>query len=405
MGFARTPLHSSDKRTGTMKRSTSRILTTHVGSLIRPQPLQDFLRLKQAGKPFDQAAYDKCLSDAVGEVVRRQAEAGIDVISDGEFGKSISWSQYVLERLSGFERRPVKPGANPFQRGADRERFAAFYAELDAHEEIATRTDSVCVGPITYTGQKELARDIDNFKSALKGVKVEEAFLPVAAPASVIPDRKNEYYKTDEECLHAIGQAMHTEYKMIVDAGFVLQLDDARAAVTYDRMVPPGSFADYRKWVAMHMEVLNQAIAGLPPERIRYHVCWGSWPGPHTTDVPLKDIVDLILSVNVGAYVIEGANPRHEHEWKVWQDVKLPAGRVLIPGVISHATNVVEHPELIAERIGRYARLVGRDNVMAGTDCGFAQGPFYRRVHPSIMWAKLEALTEGARLATKELWR
>jgi 5-methyltetrahydropteroyltriglutamate--homocysteine methyltransferase len=388
-----------------MKRSTSRILTTHVGSLIRPQPLQDFLRLKQAGKPFDQGAYDRCLRGSVAEVVRQQAEAGIDVISDGEFGKSISWSQYVLERLSGFERRPVKLGANPFQRGADRERFAEFYAELDAREEIATRTDSVCVGPIAYTGQQELQRDIDNFKAALKGAKVEDAFLPVAAPASVIPDRKNEYYQDDEECLHAIGQAMHTEYKMIVEAGFVLQLDDARAAVTYDRMVPPGSFADYRKWVAMHMEVLNQAIAGLPPERIRYHVCWGSWPGPHTTDVPLKDIVDLILSVNVGAYVIEGANPRHEHEWKVWQDVKLPEGKVLIPGVISHATNVVEHPELVAQRIGRYAHLVGRENVMAGTDCGFAQGPFYRRVHPSVMWAKLEALAEGARLASKELWR
>ena len=387
-----------------MKRSTERILTTHVGSLIRPQPLQEFLRAKQAGKPFDRGAYDRCLSDAVADVVRRQAEAGIDVISDGEFGKSISWSQYVLERLSGFERRPVKPGANPFQRGADRERFAEFYAELDAHEEIATRTDSVCVGPIAYTGQAELQRDIDNFKAALRGVEVEEAFLPVAAPASVIPDRKNEYYKSDEDCLVAIGQAMHTEYKMIVDAGFVLQLDDARAAVTYDRMVPPGSFADYRKWVAMHMEVLNHAIAGLPPERIRYHVCWGSWPGPHTTDVPLKDIVDLILSVKVGAYVIEGANPRHEHEWKVWQDVKLPEGKVLIPGVISHATNVVEHPELVAERIARYARAVGRENVLAGTDCGFAQGPFYRRVHPSIMWAKLEALAQGARLASRELW-
>jgi 5-methyltetrahydropteroyltriglutamate--homocysteine methyltransferase len=235
-------------------------------------------------------------------------------------------------------------------------------------------------------------------------VTVAEAFLPVAAPASVIPDRKNEYYKSDEECLIAIGEAMRTEYKMIVDAGFVLQLDDARAAVTYDRMVPPGSFADYRKWVAMHMEVLNHAIAGLPPDRIRYHVCWGSWPGPHTTDVPLKDIVDLILSVKVGAYVIEGANPRHEHEWKVWKDVKLPEGKVLIPGVISHATNVVEHPELVAERIARYARLVGRENVLAGTDCGFAQGPFYRRVHPSIMWAKLEALAAGARLASKELW-
>jgi 5-methyltetrahydropteroyltriglutamate--homocysteine methyltransferase len=387
-----------------MKRSGERILTTHVGSLIRPQPLQELLRAKQAGKPFDRKSYEACLARSVAEVVSRQAECGIDVVSDGEFGKSISWSQYVLERLSGFERRPVKPGGNPFQRGADRERFAEFYAELDAREEIATRTESVCVGPIAYTRQAELQRDIDNFKAALAGVKVAEAFLPVAAPASVIPDRKNEYYKSDEECLAAIGAAMRTEYKMIVDAGFLLQLDDARAAVTYDRMVPPASFADYRKWVDMHVEVLNQAIAGLPADRIRYHVCWGSWPGPHTTDVPLRDIVDLILKVKVGAYVIEGANPRHEHEWRVWKDVKLPDGKLLIPGVISHATNVVEHPELVAERIARYARLVGRENVLAGTDCGFAQGPFYRRVHPSIMWAKLEALVEGARLASKELW-
>ena len=387
-----------------MKRSNDRILTTHVGSLIRPPALQEFLRARQARKPYDEKAYAKCLADSVADVVKHQAQSGVDVVSDGEFGKSISWSQYVLERLSGFERRPVRPGGNPFQRGADRERFAEFYAELDAHEEVATRTDSVCVGPINYTGQAELQRDIENFKAALKGVNVEEAFLPVAAPASVIPDRKNEYYKNDEECLFAIGAAMRTEYKMIVDAGFLLQLDDARAAVTYDRMVPPAAFADYRKWVDMHMEVLNHAIEGLPPERIRYHVCWGSWPGPHTTDVPLKEIVDLILKVKVGAYVIEGANPRHEHEWKVWKDVKLPDGKVLIPGVISHATNVVEHPELVAERIGRYARLVGRENVLAGTDCGFAQGPFYRRVHPSIMWAKLEALAQGARLASKELW-
>ncbi len=387
-----------------MKHSTERILTSHVGSLIRPQPLQQFLREKQTGQPFDHSAYEKCLVQSVAEVVRRQAAVGIDVVSDGEFGKSISWSQYALERLSGFERRPVEARDNPFARGADRQRFAEFYAELDAREGVATSMDSVCVEPITYTGQAELSRDIANFKAALQAVNVAEAFLPVAAPASVIPDRKNEYYKTDEECLIAIAEAMRTEYRMIVEAGFLLQLDDARAAVTYDRMVPPATFPDYRKWVAMHMEVLNHAIAGLPSDRIRYHVCWGSWPGPHTTDVPLKDIVDLILSVRVGAYVIEGANPRHEHEWKVWQSVKLPDGKVLIPGVISHATNVVEHPELVAERITRLARLVGRENIIAGTDCGFAQGPFHRRVHPSIMWAKLDALVEGARLASAELW-
>jgi 5-methyltetrahydropteroyltriglutamate--homocysteine methyltransferase len=311
----------------------------------------------------------------------------------------------VLERLSGFERRPIKAGANPFTRGVDREKFAEFYAELDAREGVATTTEAVCVGPISYTGQAELARDIENFKAALKDVKVEEAFLPVAAPASVIPDRKNEYYKSDEELIRAIGAAMHTEYRTIIDAGFVLQLDDARAAVTYDRMVPPASFAEYRKWLALQIEVTNAAIAGLPADRIRYHVCWGSWPGPHTTDVALKDIVDLILQLDVGALVIEGANPRHEHEWRVWESAKLPEGRVLIPGVISHATNVVEHPELVAERIVRLARFVGRDNVIAGTDCGFAQGPFHRRVHPSIMWAKLGALVEGARLASAELWR
>ncbi len=388
-----------------MKRSDDRILTTHVGSLIRPPALQDFLRLKQAGKPYDTTAYATCLQESVAEVVRREAEVGIDVVSDGEFGKSISWSQYVLERLSGFERRPIKPGGkNPFTRGVDREKFAEFYAELDAREGLSTTVEAVCVGPISYTGQAELARDIDNFKAALNKVKVEEAFLPVAAPASVIPDRKNEYYKSDEDLIRAIGAAMRTEYRMIIDAGFVLQLDDARAAVTYDRMVPPASFADYRKWLALQVEVLNEAIEGLPAERIRYHVCWGSWPGPHASDVALKDIVDLILDMKVGAYVIEGANPRHEHEWRVWESARLPPGRLLIPGVISHATNVVEHPELVAERIVRLARLVGRENLLAGTDCGFAQGPFHRRVHPSIMWAKLGALVEGARLASAELW-
>jgi 5-methyltetrahydropteroyltriglutamate--homocysteine methyltransferase len=387
-----------------MKRSSNRILTTHVGSLIRPQSLQDFLRSKQAGKPYDETAYQKCLTTSVADVVRDQAQAGIDVVSDGEFGKSISWAQYALERLSGFERRPIRQDANPFKRGADRTKFAEFYAELDTKEAVATTTEAICVGPIKYTGQVELQRDIDNFKAALRGVKVEEAFLPVAAPASVIPDRKNEYYKDDAGLQAAIAEAMRTEYKMIVDSGFLLQLDDARSAVTFDRMVPPASFADYRSWLAGQVDILNHAIDGLPPDRIRYHVCWGSWPGPHTSDVPLKEIVDLILKVKVGAYVIEGANPRHEHEWQVWKNAKLAPGQVLIPGVISHATNVVEHPELVAERIVRLAKFVGRENVVAGTDCGFAQGPFYRRVHASVMWAKLEALSAGARLASKDLW-
>ena len=387
-----------------MKRSDKRILTTHVGSLIRPEELVTFLHARRKHAAYDEAAYQHCLTDSVAEIVRQQAEAGIDVVSDGEFGKSISWSQYVLERMSGFESRPAAAGHDPYAYGADRAKFREFYEELDAHDGGARGGDVVCVGPISYTGQAELQRDIDNFKAALAKTKATEGFLPVAAPASAIPDRKNEYYQNEEDIVHAIADAMHVEYKMIVDAGLLVQVDDARAAVTYDRQVPPKTFKQYRDWVAMHMDALNHALEGIPEEKIRYHVCWGSWPGPHTTDVPLKDIVDLILRVKAGAYVIEGANPRHEHEWEVWKNVKMPNGRVLIPGVISHATNVVEHPELIAQRLVRYAGVLGRENVIAGTDCGFAQGPFMRRVHPSIMWAKLEALSAGARLASKTLW-
>jgi 5-methyltetrahydropteroyltriglutamate--homocysteine methyltransferase len=391
-----------------MKRSTNRILTTHVGSLIRPAKLLDFVYARQEGRAVDEQAYDKCLADSVAEVVWQQAAAGIDVVDDGEFGKSTSWSLYALKRLSGFEQRPIKPGADPFARGADRERFREFYEELERPNERTwskvTTHDVICVAPIQYTGLGELQRDIENFKAALRDLKVEEAFLPVAAPSSAIPDRKNEFYGNDEELLVALAEALRTEYKTIVDSGILLQVDDARAAVTYDRMVPPGSFEDYYRWLSQHVDVLNHALEGIPDDRIRYHVCWGSWPGPHTTDVPLKKIVDLILKVRAGAYLIEAANPRHEHEWRVWKDVKLPEGKILAPGVVSHGTNVVEHPELIAERILRFAEVVGRENVIASTDCGFAQEQFNRRVHPSIMWAKLEALAEGARLASQQLW-
>ena len=388
-----------------MKRSTDRILTTHVGSLIRPPALREFLAKKEAGAPFDRAAYAECLKESVAEVVRRQADIGLDVISDGEFGKAISWAQYPLFRLGGFARRPFKAGGNPFTRGVDRTRFAEFYAELDARDKVETVLDSVAVGPVTYTGEAELGQDIDNFKAALRAVAVEEAFLPVAAPSSVIPDRKNEYYKSDDDLQQAIGDAMHAEYKAIIDAGLLVQLDDARAAVSYDRMVPPRTLEDYRGWLARQVEVTNHAISGLPRDRIRYHVCWGSWPGPHSSDVPFKDIADLVLKVRAGAFSIELANPRHEHEWRLWEELRLPKDAVLIPGVISHATNIVEHPELVAERIVRLAHLLGRENVIAGTDCGFAQVTYFARVHPQIMWAKLEALVEGARLASQELWR
>ena len=387
-----------------MKRSTDRILTSHVGSLIRPIELQDQIRAKQAGKGFDPARFEKTLQDTVAEIVAQQAKSGVDIVSDGEFGKFISWSQYVLDRFSGFERRPFDTKGNPWARGADRARFAEFYAEMDAADEPATKTRAVCTGPIIYTGSADVGRDIKNFKAALAKSPATEGFMPVAAPASVIPDRENEFYKTEDELLDAIGKAMREEYKAIVDSGFLVQLDDARLAVTFDRMVPPATKADYKKWAGKLVAVMNHALEGIPEDRVRYHVCWGSWPGPHTTDVPLRDIVDLLIKVKAGAYLIEGANPRHDHEWKVWKDAKLPDGKVLIPGVVSHMTSVVEHPELVADRIVRLANLVGRENVIAGTDCGFAQSPFYRRVHPSIMWAKFEALAEGARLATKELW-
>jgi 5-methyltetrahydropteroyltriglutamate--homocysteine methyltransferase len=391
-----------------MKRSSNRILTTHVGSLIRPPRLLELVRTREDGETADVRAYEECLRDSVAEVVRRQAQAGIDVVNDGEFGKSTSWSLYALKRVSGFEMRPVQPGANPFARGADRERFKEFYAELEGGNDrtwsVVTKREAVCVAPVQYTGLAELQHDIDNLKAGLKDVKVEEAFLPVAAPSSAIPDRKNEYYRNEEELVVALAEALRTEYRAIVDAGFLLQVDDARAAVTFDRMVPPASFDDYYRWVARHVEVLNHALEGIPEDRVRYHVCWGSWPGPHTTDVPLRKIVDLILKVRAGAYLIEAANPRHEHEWRVWKDVRLPDGKILAPGVVSHGTNVVEHPELVAERILRFAGVVGRENVIASTDCGFAQEQFNRRVHPSIMWAKLEAMAEGARIASEELW-
>jgi 5-methyltetrahydropteroyltriglutamate--homocysteine methyltransferase len=391
-----------------MKRSTDRILTTHTGSLVRPPELLDFARARQKGEPVDQQRFDATLKDAVGSVVDRQVKTGIDVPNDGEFGKSTSWSLYALKRLSGFELREAK--TSPFARGADRSRFPEFYAELEGRGEgkdwsNVTVFDAVCTGPIKYNGLFELQRDIDNLKTATRAAGADEAFLPVAAPSSAIPDRKNEYYKTDEDLVVALAEALRTEYRAIIDAGFLLQVDDARAAVTYDRMVPPGTFEEYYAWLARHVDILNHALEGLPEDRIRYHVCWGSWPGPHTTDVPLHRIVDLILKVKAGAYLIESANPRHEHEWRVWQDVKLPAGKVLVPGVVSHGTNVVEHPELVAERLGRFASCVGRENIIAGTDCGFAQEELNRRVHPTVMWAKLEALAEGARLASQELWR
>jgi 5-methyltetrahydropteroyltriglutamate--homocysteine methyltransferase len=394
-----------------MAQAAPRILTTHVGSLVRPDDLLAFLHKQQDGEAYDAAAFQACLERSVAEVVRKQAEVGIDIVSDGEYGKTISWSRYILDRLSGFEERhDDTPGFRRAVAGKDRRDFPEFYAEYEAAFGFVGMGKAfkagtwVLTGPIKYTGQAAIQRDIADLKRATAGVNVANAFLPVVAPASVVPARKDEFYKSEEEALFAIAAALREEYKAIVDAGLICQIDDAFLASTYDVMVPPKTLEDYRKWAEVRVEALNHALEGIPEERTRYHLCWGSWNAPHTTDVPIKDIIDLVLRVKVGGYSLEMANPRHEHEWRVWQTVKLPAGKTLLPGLVSHATNIVEHPELVAERIVRLARLVGRDNVIASTDCGFAQGPFARRVHPSIMWAKLAAVAEGARIASRELW-
>ena len=391
--------------------AAAKIRTTHVGSLIRPPELLALLEAKQDGTAVDASVFADTLRRCVADVVRHQAEAGIDLVSDGEFGKTGSWSRYIVERLAGIEFRPGAAPSISSIHGKDRRDFAAFYDEYETEHGAAGLGRSIApsggwaiTGPIGYTGHAAIGRDIANLQAALAQVSVAGGFLPVVAPASVLPHREDDYYKTEEAALFAIADALHEEYQAVVDAGLMVQIDDAFLASYYDVMVPPHSMEDYRRWAAVRVEALNHALRGIPMERSRYHVCWGSWNGPHSNDVALKDIVDLVLRVNVGAYSLEMANPRHEHEWRVWETVKLPEGKVLLPGVISHATNVVEHVELVAERIVRLARLAGRENVIGSTDCGFAQGPFGRRVHPSIMWAKLHALAEGAALATRELW-
>ena len=379
-----------------MKRSTDRFLTTFVGSLIRPPEL----RALQASEPVDADVYDRTLRESVAEAVRNEALVGLDIVSDGEFGKS-NWSSYILDRVTGFELRPAPPDTAVYNRvGREREEFADFYSQNQIGEWRPRVI--VCSGPIGYN-RTQIDRDIANFKAALGSVKVEEAFMPVVAPASFVREAHNEYYPTEEAYVYAIADALRQEYQAILDAGFLLQVDDAVLATMWVVMESEGLPA-YRRWAELRIQALNYALQGLPPERVRYHLCWGSWPGPHVTDIPLASIIDLLLSVNAGAYSIEAGNPRHAHEWKLWRDVRLPEGKLLIPGVISHSTPLVEHPELVAERIGRYAQLVGRENVIGGSDCGFAQSQGLSRVPPSIMWAKLRALVEGAQLASQELF-
>jgi 5-methyltetrahydropteroyltriglutamate--homocysteine methyltransferase len=402
-----------------MRRSSDRILTSHAGSLPRPDALIEANHQREAGK-VDEAAFQKSLTVAVDDVVRRQVAAGIAVPGDGEYGKSMgskvnyrAWWSYSFTRLGGlkvtglglydFPVRRSSPGKvvlSSFGDRRDRLRFAEAYGDRDSGVSTGLRATDwpVCVAPLGYTGHSAIAADIANFKAALAANGVAEGFMTSIGPGSA-SRIGNEHYKSDEEFVFACAEAMREEYKAIVEAGLVLQIDDPAIAENFDQINPEPTAEEYRKFTMPRVEALNHALRGLPKDRIRFHLCWGSWHGPHTTDIPMRDIVDVMLKIDAGAYSFEAGNVRHEHEWSVWRDTELPDDRLILPGVVSHATNVVEHPELVAERIGRFAKLVGRERVIASTDCGLGG-----RVHPQIAWAKLETLAQGAAIASKQLW-
>jgi 5-methyltetrahydropteroyltriglutamate--homocysteine methyltransferase len=397
-----------------MKASTDRILTTHVGSMPRPESIKSLLRARLAGEAVDDAQLSARAAEAVAEAVRQQARVGLDVVSDGEMGKT-SFLAYADDRLTGFvpvgTGDPGLPSSNAggsWARRIDTRRewraFRDYYEDYLPRAMPPSAPPTVCRGPISYKGHALLRRDLDAFKAALRGVEVQDAFVPAIAPA-MVGRGQNQHYKTEEEYVFAIAEALRVEYKAIVDAGFILQIDDPGLGETWDMMIPAPPLEEYRRIQARNLDALNHALAGIPEDRVRYHLCWGSWQGPHVHDLGLRDVIDLMLRVKAQAYSVEAATPRHSYEWRVWEDVKLPDGKLLIPGVIAHTTAVVEHPETVAERITSFARLVGRERVIAGVDCGFAQGALYQRQHPSVMWAKFEALVAGARLVSERLWR
>jgi 5-methyltetrahydropteroyltriglutamate--homocysteine methyltransferase len=404
-----------------MQNSQHRIITTQAGSLPRPDDLIEQTRARQEGESNDEAGYQAQLAATVRDVVRRQRECGIDIAGDGEYGKEMgqrinygAWWSYSFQRLGGLRigeymyrmppqrRKEGEVVLTAFPDRRDRNLFPTAYADPDSG--VSSNRGGpgmrlpVCVDKLTYTGHAAIAADIAHFKAGLQAAGVEEGFMTSIAPGSC-SRIGNEYYKTEEEFIYACAGAMREEYKAIIDAGLVLQLDDPSIAENWDQINPAPTVEEYRKFTMVRVEALNHAIKGLPRDRIRFHLCWGSWHGPHVTDIAMRDIVDVMLAIDAQAYSFEAGNVRHEHEWRVWQDVKLPAGKLLIPGVVSHATNVVEHPDLVADRIVRFAKLVGRENVLAGTDCGLGG-----RVHPEIAWAKLKTLAEGAAVATKQLW-
>ncbi len=387
-----------------MKRGTDRILTTHAGSLPRPADLIEANRDHPAA-----ATTSARLRSAVAEVVNQQVAAGIDVVNDGEFGKPMTnavdygaWATYVYGRLSGFEQREALDVGTVLKEimgeSRDRKEFASFYAASMAERPRGPIAFPMNVGPIEYTGYDLIQRDIDNFKSALRGTHAADAFM--SAVFTGVQVGPSEHYRSKDEQAVAVAEAMREEYTAIVNAGLNVQIDDPILVNVYEfRYSMDRDFAGFRKWAESHVELVNHALAGIPEERIRYHLCWGSWIGPHSADLPLREVVDLLLQVKASQYSFEAANAQHEHEWKVWKDVTLPAGKALIPGVVTHKTTVLEHPEVVADRIVRFADVVGKENVIAGTDCGFGG-----RIDPQVAWAKLKSLAEGAALASERLW-
>ena len=412
-----------------METSKDRVLTTHVGRLQRPDEITTAMESHPLGRPADEA-FSTLLAAAVTDVVRQQSEAGVDIVCDGEFGK-LSWNIYLNSRLGGHELVPAEAGGqNRFldgRRGGDhpaqgkaggsqrriardrnisldRQAFADYYHEMACSGSSYYRSPGkepegmrwACTGPVTYIGQQALQQDLDNLRNALEGLAVRETFIPATSP---IRPWTNAFYASEEEYYEAVGEAMREEYRAIVDAGFILQVDDPHMPELWDDYAGEMDVAEYRRVASRNIEIVNHALRGIAPDRIRYHICWGSWHGPHAFDLPLENVADLLLRVNVQGYALEAANSRHEHEWRVWENVRLPDDKVLIPGVVAHATNVIEHPDLVADRIRNFASAVGRERVIASTDCGLGY-----RVHPQIAWAKLKTLVEGARIASRQLW-
>ncbi|HKU46543.1 MAG TPA: cobalamin-independent methionine synthase II family protein [Burkholderiales bacterium] len=392
-----------------MKRSERRILTTHVGSLPRPRELLAPLHARESGAAYDAAALERAVAETTAQVARRQAELGIDVLNDGEHGRA-SFATYANTRIGGLEREPHPPPhiARPTR---DSLAFPAVYAEMKkmfaARRELTGKPQDevslVCTGPLKYIGREQLEADFTRLRAATRGVPAEEVFVTAISPTNLEMYFENRYYKSEEEYLFALADAMHEEYKAIVDAGFLLQVDDPRLITHWNRMVSM-TLEENRKFIEVRIEALNHALRGIAEDRVRFHTCYSINVAPRVHDLEMKHYADLMLKVRAQAYSIEAANPRHEHEWRIWQDIKLPAHKILIPGVVSHCVYQVEHPELVAERIERFASVVGRERVIAGTDCGFATSRAGDEVHPEVAWAKLEALAQGARIASSRLW-